>query len=125
MRQDALPRFDGDEIRAHIQALSREPFREVLGRLLEAEPDPEKVKAFAERYPDRWSQAVTMMSRLSGFTEKTAVDHRHIVAIGQLSDSQLLAQLEEVRERVADMEAERSDPVPALPVSEHQEPDSE
>ncbi len=93
MRADALPRLDGRAVAAHIDQLSREPFRDLLMRLLEAEPDPEKMKAYAEKYPDKWGQLVTMVARLGGYNERLEVANSHVVALAQLSDSELMGRL--------------------------------
>ncbi len=95
MRTDALPRLDGKAVAAHIDQLSREPFRALLTRLLECEPDPEKVKAYAEKYPDKWGQLVTMVARLGGYNERLEVANSHVVALAQLSDSELMGRLQE------------------------------
>ncbi len=96
MRTDALPRLDGKAVAAHIDALSREPFRDLLARLLEAEPSVEAVQAYAERHPDRWGQLVTMIAKLSGFNERLEVETSHSVALAQLSDSELMVRLQEM-----------------------------
>ena len=100
MRTDALPRLDGKAVAAHIDQLSREPFRDLLKRLLESEPDPEKVKAYGEKYPDKWGALVTMISKLSGYHERLEVESSHSVALRQLSDSELLSRLQESLEKL-------------------------
>ncbi len=87
------PRLDGDMIAAHVANLSRAPFRDLLMRLLEAEPDPEKVKAYAEKYPDKWGQLVTMVARLGGYNERLQVETSHFAVFAEMSDSQLNARL--------------------------------
>ncbi len=89
------PRLDGDMIAAHVANLSREPFRDLLMRLLEAEPDPEKVKAYAEKYPDKWGALVTMIGKLSGYHERLEVANSHVVALAQLSDAELMGRLQD------------------------------
>ncbi len=100
MRTDALPRLDGKAVAAHIDQLSREPFRDLLMRLLEAEPDPEKVKAYAEKYPDKWGALVTMIGKLSGYHERLEVANSHVVALAQLSDADLMGRLQNSLERL-------------------------
>ncbi len=97
MRNAAIPRLDGKAVAAHIDQLSREPFRDVLERLLGAEPSPEKVREFAEKYPDRWAQACAIFGKLGGYHEKMAVDHSHtlnVVELMQLSDAELSERLQ-------------------------------
>ncbi len=89
------PRLDGDMIAAHVANLSREPFRDVLKRLLQAEPSVEAVLAYAERHPDRWGQLVTMIGKLAGYHERLEVESSHSVALRQLSDSELMGRLQE------------------------------
>ena len=100
MRTDALPRLDGKAVAAHIDQLSREPFRDLLKRLLESEPDPEKVKAYGEKYPDKWGALVTMISKLSGYHERLEVANSHVVALAQLSDAELMGRLQDSLERL-------------------------
>lgn len=93
-------KMSGRAIAAALRAKSREPFEEVLHRFLEAEPDTEAVKEFAEKYPDRWAQAVTMMGRLSGYHEKLNVDHSHAVAIAEMSDMELMQKYRELQAKI-------------------------
>ncbi len=95
MRTDALPRLDGKAVAAHIDQLSREPFRALLTRLLECEPDPEKVKAYAEKFPAKWGQLLSMIGRLAGYHERLEVANSHVVALAQLSDAELMGRLQE------------------------------
>ncbi len=96
-------------IAAHVANLSREPFRDLLMRLLEAEPDAEKVKDYAEKYPDRWGQLVTMVAKLSGYHERLEVANSHVVALAQLSDSELMGRLGDSLEQLGiDPQARRS-----------------
>ena len=94
------PQLDGDMIAAHVANLSREPFRDLLMRLLKAEPDPEKVKAYAEKYPDKWGQLVTMVARLGGYNERLEVANSHVVAFAQLSDAELMGRLQDSLEKL-------------------------
>ena len=100
MRTDALPRLDGKAVAAHIDQLSRTPFRDLLKRLLEAEPSVEAVQAYAERHPDRWGQLVTMIGKLAGYHERLEVESSHSVALRQMSDSQLMARLQDGLEQL-------------------------
>ncbi len=100
MRNAAIPRLDGKAVAAHIDALSREPFRDLLKRLLEAEPSVEAVQAYAERHPDRWGQLVTMIGKLAGYHERLEVESSHSVALRQLSDSELMGRLQDGLEQL-------------------------
>ncbi len=96
------PRLDGDQIAAHIAVQSREPFRQVLELFLAAAPDVDDIAEFARRNPERWAQAVTMIGKLSGFHERMQVDHehRHLVAIHEMSDMELMQRLHEVMKQL-------------------------
>ena len=77
-----------------------EPFRDLLKRLLEAEPSVEAVQAYAERHPDRWGQLVTMIGKLAGYHERLEVESSHSVALRQLSDSELMGRLQDGLEQL-------------------------
>ena len=72
---------------------SREPFLDLLKRLLEAERE---VRAHAGRHPDGWDQLATMIARLSIYTDKPELDNG--LPVSQLSDSQLFAQFNDRRQ---------------------------
>ncbi len=95
MRTDALPKLSSKAVSAHIDALSRQPFRALLTRLLECEPDPEKVKAYAEKFPAKWGQLLSMIGRLAGYHERLEVANSHVVALAPLSDAELMGRLQE------------------------------
>ena len=94
MRTDALPKLDSKAVSAHIDALSREPFRDLLKRLLQAEPSVEAVQAYSERHPDRWGQLLVMIGRLAGYNDRLEVASSHSVVLAQLSDAELSERLQ-------------------------------
>jgi hypothetical protein len=53
-----------------FKVFAREPFRKKLSRFLCFSPSDEALQAHANKSPDRWSQAVTILARLSGITDK-------------------------------------------------------
>jgi hypothetical protein len=59
--------------------------------LIGAAPEPEALTAFAQRYPDKWAQALSIMAGLAGY-EKGLVE-LNLFNIGSLPDAQLLARL--------------------------------
>ncbi len=61
-----------NKIHEQLSGFSREPFRNELGRFLCFSPSDEAIQAHANKSPDRWSQAVTILARLSGITDKVA-----------------------------------------------------
>ena len=96
-------RMSGAEISAALKACSREPFRELLELFLQAAPTAEEVAEVARRAPDRYVQGITMLAKLSGFHEKMQVDHKHthkVMALMQLSDSELMGRLQDVLEQL-------------------------
>ena len=58
------------KIQEQLSGFSREPFRKELSRFLCFSPSDEAVQAHANKSPDRWSQAVAILGRLSGMTDK-------------------------------------------------------
>ncbi len=96
------PRLDGDQIAAHVAALSREPFREILQVFLAAAPDVDDIAEFAKRYPDRYAQGLVMLGKLSGYHERMQVDHehRHLLEIHEMSDMELMQRLYEVMKKL-------------------------
>ncbi len=59
-----------EKIQEQLSGFSREPFRKELSRFLCFSPSDEAVQAHANKSPDRWSQAVAILGRLSGITDK-------------------------------------------------------
>ncbi len=94
---------DREAIRRQLEAMSRDPFMRELSVLLGQAPDPEKVKDFANRYPDRWAQAVAIFARVGGFSDKVEVRAdltNRVLEIQQMSDSELMRRLAEAEARL-------------------------
>jgi len=89
-----VPAYARDVMIAELEAFGRGPFREALVDLLEAKPNVEDLRAFAKRFPDRWSQAVTIIAKLAGYHETKVYEGNLHVLIHQMSDSALLKELE-------------------------------
>ena len=51
----------GDEIALALEAKSRQPFREILARILDDEPTPEAMREFAKKSPNRRAQAIAIL----------------------------------------------------------------
>lgn len=105
------PQLDADLVRKELENLCRSPFMRELAKVLMSAPSPEAIKAQADKYPDRWGQLLTMLSRLSGFTEKLEIDSNTNLRVTELSDSELMQRLEELNAKVPQM------PGPSLPTS--------
>ena len=88
--QVTIPKLD---IATALKARSRDPFRDILTSMLASEPTPEAVHEFANRFPDRWAQAVAIFARLSGFSEKVEIEENVFLDVGRLSDADLAARL--------------------------------
>lgn len=82
-------------ILAELEAYSRAPLQRELAKWMDCAPDPESLRAFAKRQPDRWSQGVASLVRGAGYSEKLQVSSNIAVLIGQLSDSQMMERLAE------------------------------
>ncbi len=59
-----------DKIQEQLSGFFREPFRKELSRFLCFSPSDKAVQEHANKSPDRWSQAVAILGRLSGITDK-------------------------------------------------------
>jgi hypothetical protein len=83
------PRWTGDELRSQLSLYDRRPFIDLLAEWLECTPDPEDIKLFAAKYPDRYAGAIRQLAQIGGFTEKREVSVDVHVNIRTMSDSQL------------------------------------
>jgi hypothetical protein len=102
MHHDEQIKIGREAIEIALMNMSRQPFRDALATLLGCSPSEDAIKAFAERFPDRWAQAVAIMGRLSGYHEKLQVDTNMLSEIQNLSDSQLMTRLQEVDRQLAE-----------------------
>lgn len=97
------PKFNGEELRAQLQAYDRRPFQDLLAEWINASPDPERVAEFADKHPDKFISSMSSLARIAGFTEKTETLVDITVNYRALSDSQL-------EDRLAQLQAQLSDP---------------
>ncbi len=81
--------LDPRRIEAKLQDLSRQPFQEILATLLKTKPDVKSLRKFARDFPDRWAQAVAIFSRISGYADKSVVEHNFYHWLVELSDAEL------------------------------------
>lgn len=93
------------ETMRYLASMSRSPFRKVLAELIEAKPTPEAVRRFADKYPDRWAQAVSMMAGLSGFDR--GVIELNVFNIKGLSDIELMRRLDHIDAEVTRLRGPR------------------
>lgn len=89
------------EVLAHIEKLSRTPYQELLADFMRSAPDSKAIKAFAQKYPDRWAQAVTIISQLAGFEKGITVNVDKLLIIGEMSDAELLRAMGEIDQQLA------------------------
>lgn len=92
---------ENSQVLTEIENYSRQPFQRTLAAMLGCEPTPEKIKRFADKWPDRWGQLVAIFARLSGFSEKTEVVNVNVLTvIKNASDSELLEKISELETRI-------------------------
>jgi hypothetical protein len=108
-RRDALsPEVIADAHKMLVRELAaqaRAPFRRVLAELIGARPTPEAIRRFADKYPDRWAQAVSIMGGLAGY--ERGVVEVNVFNIKGLSDADLVKRLAEVEKQLGE-QVERS-----------------
>lgn len=90
------PLFSAEDIRGQLRSYDRSPFLDVLALYLECAPTVEALVDFADSHPDKWAQAIGVIGKLSGFTEKKEVAVDINVHIKSMSDSQLEDRLREL-----------------------------
>lgn len=90
-------RCDPDEVRAHLEALSREPFRKALAEWMGAAPTEEDIKEWAKTRPDRWAQGLSIVGRMAGYTDKLEIEGSVHHSIQNLSDAEILQRLRDLR----------------------------
>ena len=84
------------DVAAEITVLMREPFQRALASMMQCAPDPDSIKNFAKKSPDRWAQAVSQLARLAGYHDES-VPNINVLLIGQLSDADLMKRLSNLR----------------------------
>ena len=72
-----------------VEALVRGPMQRHLATLLGIEHSPQALQAFADKYPDRYAQAVAIWARMCGYSEAPALTVNLYAKVSSLSDSEL------------------------------------
>jgi hypothetical protein len=85
-----------DGIEAKLRNYDRAPFMDLLAEWMHCFPEPDSLKLFADKYPDRYIQAMAHLARIAGYTDKTESSVNVNVNVRQLSDSQLEDRLKEL-----------------------------
>jgi len=97
---------DPDKVLALIKQLSPQPFQDILARLLNCAPTEEAIQSYANKYPDKHLQALTMAARLAGYHKDVAhVQNNYFMVLQDMSDSDLRREFDRLeKERKALME---------------------
>lgn len=82
-----------------LAAMSRQPFRDLLREMIGAAPTPEAIRRFADKYPDRWAQATSILAGLAGY--ERGIVEVNVFHIKGLSDADLMRRLDEVEAALA------------------------
>ena len=98
-------RIPESSISVALHARSREPFTDVLGALIGVKPDPKALKFFADRYPNKWAQAVATFAELAGYHKKMEVKGNIALDTSGISDAELMERIGEMNEQVKALEA--------------------
>lgn len=87
------PLFDADDLRTRLRQYDRTPFLSLLQQFITQGPTDEAIARMAEKWPEKWVMALVQLAKIGGFTEKTESNVNINVSIGQMSDSQLEADI--------------------------------
>ena len=88
-------------IEAHLRQLSRQPFLELLARVIRCEPSEESLRAHSNKNPDRWAQILAILGRLGGFSDRVSfAGNLSLVNIENMSDMELINRLNELEEQL-------------------------
>lgn len=79
------------DLTRELKKQMRAPFERALQRLLGFRPSAAALQNFANKSPDRWAQAVSIMAGLSGYEKGINVNVR-VKNVTDMSDSELLAE---------------------------------
>lgn len=94
--------FAVSDVRAKLDSLSREPFRDFLALLLGAHPTEQNILDFANKNPDKWATAVSMFSKLTGYREEIDVNMNIYAQVHHMSDMDLEHQLRDLQKQIGD-----------------------
>ena len=97
-------RMTEDELKTYLDHYSREPFKKMLLPALANQPDPKKIKVFANKAPDRYAQYLIQIAKLAGYNEKLEVDLT-FKPLNNLADSELRTMLRDLTIKLKQLEA--------------------
>jgi len=110
--------IDKEKIRAELERLSRQPFRDMLSMLLAANLTQEDIDAFAKKSPDRLAQSIAIMGRLSGFNDKLEIEADISTSLSLMSDMEVQNRLRELRQSQSLPPTESTDETKELKAAE-------
>ena len=87
------PKYSPEAQAEQLDNLDRRAFQEIAELWLASHPSQGAIAALAEKNPDRWAQALAIVGRLRGFTEKVEANVSLSASISTLSDAELLARI--------------------------------
>lgn len=96
-RDNKVKRVD---VRAQLEMYNRSGFTDILAHFMQCRPTLENTIQWANQYPDRWANAMSIVAKLAGFSEKLEITNNLNINIGSMSDAQLLQQLQETRDKL-------------------------
>ncbi|MGI9489142.1 MAG: hypothetical protein ACR2RF_25305 [Geminicoccaceae bacterium] len=94
------PRYTSEELREHIERMSRDPFKELLATFMDGQPEANDIKELARRYPEAWTKAMVQVAHLAGFHERLEIEEHHIHAVIHMSDQELMRKLAETMQEI-------------------------
>lgn len=72
-------------------------FVHMMADMIACAPPVEKIREWAEKYPDRYFYSVKMLGGLMGLAEKVEHEGTIVHAVMNLSDSELMKKLEDLK----------------------------
>jgi hypothetical protein len=101
------PREMPERILAEIQNMSRLPFQREMAEILSIQPDRDSRQRFYNKYPDKRGQEAAIFARLSGYSEGIKITAHFNVLVANMSDMELVKELEEANRRLDALEAKQ------------------
>ncbi len=118
---DAAMAESFERLQVELKKQAREPFKRALQKVLGFPPTAERLQEFANKSPDRWAQAVSILAGLAGYEKGINVTVR-TKPVDQLTDQELLEEVQKGLVAVAALargkagEVVDAEVLPSLPV---------
>jgi hypothetical protein len=97
--QNLAPVPSGEDVSTAIMQMNREPFRAELAKVLGCSPTVEALQDFANKSPDRWAQALSILGKLAGYSEKHIHEHNVNLNVKTMSDAALEERLQALEKK--------------------------